>query len=127
MRVSIVSTLSIAVTGVISIPVKSPWVNSSSDGFPNPSLAQLAAIEKEAGGALPNGALPTSLKDAAVTTLNLLANNELFEAAFFSELLANITNSVAGYDEDSMGPHCSKPFAIKAISAILAVRTSSTS
>ena len=119
MRVSIVSALAIAVTGVTSLP---RYLNATSPGFPNPSPAQLIAIEKQAGGSLPNGPLPTSLKAAAITALNLLANNELFEVAFFSELLANITNSVPGYDEDAIGSQCSKPFAIKAISAILAVR-----
>ena len=123
MRLAVISTLCVAITGVIShaLPL------NSSDGFPNPSPAQLVAIEKKAGGPLPDGSLPTSLKAAAITSLTLLANNELFEVAFFTELLANITKNVSGYDEDSMGPHCSKDFAIKAITAILAVRKRPTS
>ncbi len=35
------------------------------------------------------------------TTLSLLALNEVFEVAFFMELLFNITNDVLGY-----GPGC---------------------
>ena len=125
MYLSITSSLCVALTAVNAFPastVSRPlrFVNSSSDGFPNPSPAQVLAIEKQAGGSLPNGALPTSLKAAAITTLNLLANNELFEVAFFTQLLANITSNTAGYDDDDMGPHCSRAFAIKAISAILA-------
>lgn len=92
--------LSIAAAGVAATPFKFPLP----DGFPNPSPAQLAMIEKEAGGSLPNGPLPTMLKSAGITTLQLLALNEIFEVAYFTELLANVTNDVPGYDAKAIAP-----------------------
>lgn len=93
--------LSIASAAIVSaVPFKFPLP----DGFPAPSPAQLAMIEAEAQGSLPNGPLPTVLKDAGVTTLQLLALNEIFEVAYFTELLANVTNDVPGYDAASIAP-----------------------
>jgi hypothetical protein len=68
------------------------------DGFPTPNPKQLQEIELAAGGTLPNGGLPTALKSAAVPVLQLLALTELFEVAFFNELIHNITNNVHGYE-----------------------------
>ncbi|KAF1954796.1 late sexual development protein [Byssothecium circinans] len=53
------------------------------DGFPNPSNDQIVVIQKQAQG---------------VTNLQLIALNELFEVAFFSELVYNVTNKLPGYD-----------------------------
>ena len=75
------------------------------NGFPNPSQSQLADIQKAAGGTLPNGPLPPTLKDDASTTLNLIALNELFEVAYFTQLLANVTQKVPGYD-CGIAPEC---------------------
>ena len=74
------------------------------DGFPKPSSAQLAQIENLAQGTLPNSALPTSLKSTGVTTLQLIALNEIFEVAFFTSLLSNVTNNVTGYDAVAIAP-----------------------
>ncbi|KAF4630723.1 hypothetical protein G7Y89_g7417 [Cudoniella acicularis] len=52
------------------------------------------------GGTLPNGPLPTKLTPAAVQTLQLIAANELFEVAYFTELISNITTKVPGYECD---------------------------
>ncbi len=54
-------------------------------------------MNQAAGGALPNTPLPTSLPADAVQTLQVIAYNEIFEVAFFSSLLANVTNGVTGY------------------------------
>ncbi len=113
---SILLTLSVAAAGVAATPFKFPLP----DGFPNPSPAQLAVIEKEAGGTLPNGPLPTSLKSAGVTTLQLLAINEIFEVAYFTELLANVTNGVPGYDAKSIAP-LEKSYVVKALTAVVNV------
>jgi hypothetical protein len=73
--------------------------NPLGNGFPNPNAAQIVAIEAQAHGSLPNGAPPaTPPKDDSFTSLRLIAFNELFEVAFFTELLSNITNNVSGYD-----------------------------
>ncbi|KAL8917532.1 MAG: hypothetical protein Q9208_007893 [Pyrenodesmia sp. 3 TL-2023] len=107
-------TFAASVTGVVAAPFEFPLP----DGFPSPSPAQLDKIEQGAGGTLSSSFLPTSLKSAAVTTLQLLANNELFEVAFFSELVTNITTNVAGYDEAATAP-LDREYLIKALSTIV--------
>ncbi|KAI4252273.1 MAG: hypothetical protein L6R42_008037, partial [Xanthoria sp. 1 TBL-2021] len=74
------------------------------DGFPNPNYTQLLSIEKLAGGFLPNYRLPTSLSKTATTALQLLAHNEIFEVAFFNQLLTNITTAVPGYGPNYTAP-----------------------
>ncbi len=78
--------------------------NPLENGFPtvaNPS-PQLAAIEIAAHGSLPDSpAPPPALSANSITSLRLISFNELTEVAFFTELLANITNNVAGYTFDS--------------------------
>lgn len=113
---SILPALSIAAACVAATPFKFPLP----DGFPNPNPAQLAVIEKEAQGTLPNGPLPTILKSAGVTTLQLLALNEIFEVAYFTELLANVTNSVPGYDPKSIAP-LDKKYVVDALTAVVNV------
>jgi len=79
-----------------SNPFKFPLAN----GFPNiqnPSSA-LTQIEEQAHGTLPNGPPPPAAPAADdLTSLRLIAFNELWEVAFFTELLANVTNNVPGY------------------------------
>jgi hypothetical protein len=60
--------------------------------------SQLASIEQEAHGTLPNAALPSSISQDSLTSLQLIAFNEIFEVAFFTELLFNLTNNVDGYE-----------------------------
>lgn len=108
--------VSVAVSSVTAIPFQFPLP----DGFPNPDPAQLAEIEKEAQGTLPNGALPTSLKSTGITTLQLLAVNEIFEVAYFTELLANVTNSVPGYDDASIAP-LHRSYVIDSLTAVVNV------
>jgi hypothetical protein len=70
-----------------------------SNGFPNiknPS-PQLDKIEKQAGGTLPNGAPPPSIHGDSEVSLGFIAFNELFEVAFFTELIQNITLNKPGY------------------------------
>lgn len=111
--------LSATVAGVTAAPY-SPF--PLPDGFPQPNLAQLAIIQKEAQGTLPNKPLPKSVKSAGVTTLQLLALNEIFEVAYFTDLLANITNNVSGYDAASIAP-LDRQYVIDSITAVVNVRT----
>jgi len=83
-------------------------------------ITQLAEIEKEAQGTLPNTPLPTSLKSTGITTLQLLALNEIFEVAYFTELLANVTNNVTGYDTASIAP-IDRTYVLDAITAVVNV------
>jgi hypothetical protein len=68
------------------------------NGFPNPSQEALLQIQKDAYGTLPNGSPPPSLSPAGITNLQLIALNELFEVALFTELVSNLTDKVPGYD-----------------------------
>lgn len=68
------------------------------NGFPNPSQDQIMAIQKQADGTLPNGPPPPTLSPEGVTNLRLIALNELFEVAFYTELIYNVTNKLHGYD-----------------------------
>ena len=83
-----------------TIASAAPFSFPLSNGFPNianPS-SQLTAIEDQAHGTLPNGPPPPSITTDTETSLELIAFNEIFEVAFFTELLANITNNVSGYE-----------------------------
>lgn len=111
--------LSAAVAGVTAAPY---YPFPLPDGFPSPSPAHLAMIEKEAQGTLPNSPLPKSIKSAGITTLQLLALNELFEVAYFTDLLTNITNNVPGYDAASIAP-LDRQYVIDSITAVVNVRT----
>lgn len=104
------SSLIMQIPAIISLLALSASVTAAPftfplpDGFPTPNPTQLAEIEKLAQGTLPDGALPTSLKPTGVTTLKLIALNEIFEVAFFSSLLSNVTNNVPGYDAAALAP-----------------------
>lgn len=88
------------------------------DGFPNPSQSSLLKIQKQAGGTLPNTALPTSLQSDAVQTLQIIAANEIFEVAYFSSLLDNVTNGVDGYTDFG---GMTKDYVVESLQAIRAV------
>lgn len=75
----------------------SPFTFPLSNGFPNLSPDALQAVEVQAQGTEPNGAAPTGLSDDDLTSFRLIAFNELFEVAFFTDLLYNITNDVEGF------------------------------
>ncbi|KAL8788961.1 MAG: hypothetical protein Q9213_001370 [Squamulea squamosa] len=108
----LITIIALAAT-VVAAPAKFPLP----DGFPNPSPDQLLSIEKAAGGFLPNAPLPTILSPNATTALKLLANNELFEVAFFDQLLTNITTNVPGYCANDTAP-LNRDLLIKSITAI---------
>lgn len=88
------------------------------NGFPNPSPQALMTIQKEAGGTLPNTALPTDLPADAIESLQVIAVNEIFETAYFSSLLDNVTNGVSGYTDFG---GLDKSFVIESLQTIRAV------
>jgi hypothetical protein len=94
------SLIGLACLSVVSAAPFTFGNNPVGNGFPtitNPS-DQLTAIEVAAHGSLPNGPPPpTRPSNNSLTSLQLIAFNELFEVAFFTELIANITNHVDGY------------------------------
>ncbi|KAF4308160.1 hypothetical protein GTA08_BOTSDO03713 [Botryosphaeria dothidea] len=68
-----------------------------SNDFPNPDQDEIDDIQEIAGGTLPNGGGGAPPSADALTSLRLIAFNELFEVAFFTDLLKNITENVPGY------------------------------
>ncbi|KAK4494097.1 hypothetical protein PRZ48_014395 [Zasmidium cellare] len=92
-------------------PFKFPLQN----GFPSVAVGspQLLAIEKQAHGTLPNGPLPSKIQDATATTLQLIAFNEIFEVAYFTSLLNNITSGAY-----NVGEGAAKQIVINAITAV---------
>lgn len=93
-----------------------PFSYPLANGFPNLNSTAMQEVYKLAGGTLPNGALPATLKADAVQTLQLIAANELFETAYFTELLQNITTKVPGYDVDDYD------YVVKTLTAVINVR-----
>ncbi|KAL9015615.1 MAG: hypothetical protein Q9185_006998 [Variospora sp. 1 TL-2023] len=106
--------LSASVAAVVGAPFTFP----TADGFPRPNRTQLALIQQGAGGTLSNAFLPMTLKSATIAILELLANNEIFEVVFFTQLLTNITTNVPGYDAAATAP-LDRDYLIKAISTIV--------
>jgi hypothetical protein len=68
------------------------------NGFPNVEQAAIIEIQDGAHGTLPNGPPPPALSPEGATNLKLIALNELFEVAFFTELVYNVSTKVSGYD-----------------------------
>ena len=91
------------------------------DGFPNPSASELQKIEQLAGGSFPTLAGPSSISAESAANLRLIAFNEIFEVAYFTDLLANITKGVKGYTDLGAFP---KAFVEEALTAVINVRIS---
>lgn len=70
------------------------------NGFPNPSPTAVTGIQDQAHGTLPNGGAPSPISHEGVVNLRLIAFNEIFETAFFSQLLHNVTHNIGGYREE---------------------------
>lgn len=87
----------------------------NNNGFPMPNDQQKLEIAHEAGGLLPGGPAPTSLGANSITAFQLIAFNELFETAYFSSLLHNITSEAPGYHAQN------KEELVKIFSTVLAV------
>lgn len=87
------------------------------NGFPNVSKDALAEIQKLAHGTLPNGGLPSKISDVSATIWQLIAFNELFEVAYFSSLINNITDNVSGYEIGSTAARTVISNALEAVRA----------
>ncbi|KAH7413050.1 putative sexual development protein [Cadophora sp. MPI-SDFR-AT-0126] len=109
-------SLSYIVTAASAAPFKfadNPLGNS----FPNPNQQQTLDIQTQAHGSLPNGAPPATINPNTLTSLRLIAFNELFEVAFFSSLLNNMTTNATGFEFQSSS---ARDTALAAVTAILA-------
>lgn len=123
MRFSTASTLALA--GLASAaPSAQPKGYSPyplADGFPTPSKAQIAAIQKRAGGTLPNGPLPPNPNSpAAALDLQVVATNEIFEVAYFTQLLKNVTDNKPGYQIPSSKTGNGKEYVEKLLKEVIA-------
>lgn len=98
-------------TSVFSFPLSNGFPN-----IPNPST-QLTQIEDQGHGTVPNEPPPASVKSDTITSLQLLAFNEISEVAFFTELIENVTNNVPGYTFPDSGV---RQFILDALIAIQA-------
>lgn len=92
----------LAVIGFISLVTAGKgYTRNDTTGANNFSSNRLKSIEQEAHGSLFNASLPPSISDDGLTNLQLIAFNELFEDAFFEQLLFNLTNDVDGFELSS--------------------------
>ena len=79
-----------AAASAVSVP--------TNDGFPNPSTPQeFQNLATKAGGGAPKSLPPSKFGPKTTAALQLIAFNELFEAAYFNALLQNITKEQMGY------------------------------
>jgi hypothetical protein len=93
---------SVSIFGLSCLPAivsAAPFSFPLANGFPNVTAPskQLTFIQNKAHGSLPNGGPPANITANTLTSLQLIAFNELSEVAFFTELLSNVTNNVEGY------------------------------
>jgi hypothetical protein len=93
---------------IVPLPLGPPTVSAGStalSGSPTPGAQGELDIAREALGKLPNAPHDTSLGAGTTTAFQLIAFNELFEVAFFSSLLNNITHGVPGYNASREDAH----------------------
>lgn len=95
-----------------------PFSFPLANGFPDPSNTTVAEIQRTAGGTLSNNGPPTGLNAETVNSFGLIAFNEIFEVAFFTELVSNITQGVEHY---RFPPEVAE-FTIASLNAVIAVR-----
>jgi hypothetical protein len=88
------------------------------DNFPNPNAQQLLSTDQRAHGTLTNSTPPASVSSDTVISLQLIAAQEQFEAAFFNQLLANVTNAEPGFQFNNTD---AQTLAIDSLTAIVAV------
>lgn len=90
-----------------------------SNGFPNISVPSgaLTQIERQAHGSIPNSALPTNVSASALNSFRLIAFNEIFEVAYFTSLLNNVTSRVDGYE---IGHAAARQVVLNALTAVQA-------
>ncbi|KAJ5246746.1 hypothetical protein N7468_001729 [Penicillium chermesinum] len=108
-----------ALLGALSLTSGAPinTTNELPNGLPFPSASELAVIEQNAHGTLPNGPPPPVISNKGINNLRLIAFNELFEVAYFNELITNITEGKDGYRFTDSGD---RDDALRSLKAILA-------
>ncbi|KAI9726785.1 MAG: hypothetical protein M1828_000641 [Chrysothrix sp. TS-e1954] len=110
---------SFALAALPALAAAAPFSFPLSDGFPNPSKASQAKIATVAGGSLPDAPPPPSLNQSSLDALKLIAFNEIFEVAFFTELLYNVTHEVSGYEIPAGGYNGHAPLVKEEVIAVI--------
>jgi hypothetical protein len=110
--------LMVALLGIHSLVSAAP-ATQLPDGMPSPIAAQLKETELKARVILSNGPPPIEISKDGILTLKWMAFNELLEVAFFSELLANVTNNVPGFEVRNEND---RNLTVRSLTAILEVR-----
>jgi hypothetical protein len=88
------------------------------NGFPNVTdKNDIAAIEQQARGTLANGPLPSNISDLSAVVWSLIAFNEIFEVAYFTSLIANVSNRVDNYE---VGTNATRQIVLNALEAVRA-------
>ncbi|KAH8688839.1 putative sexual development protein [Talaromyces proteolyticus] len=87
------------------------------DSFPSPNQQQLENTEQRAHGTLSNSTPPAKVDPDTIISLQLIAAQEQFEAAFFQQLLSNVSNAEPGYVIENAN---AAELAISALTAIVA-------
>ena len=95
----------------------SPFSFPLPNGFPFPSEVALEKLYTTAGGNFTNMPLAPKFDSDSLTSWKLQAFNEFMEVAFFTQLIANITNGVSGYELESE----SKDYILDTLKTIQAV------
>ena len=84
-------------------PAQQPFKYPLSNGFPNlgPTDPAVAQIQQQAHGTLPNRASALDISSQSALVWELIAFNALFEVAFFTSLLNNLTHNGPGLVPDA--------------------------
>ena len=106
----------IIATALFSLASAAPFNFPLPNGFPNPSTDSLKQIQLQAQGTLSNATPPANVSADGLTNLKLIALNEIFEVAFFTELVQNITNRVQGYHLEDYD----REYVLKSLKAVIA-------
>lgn len=100
----------------VQLQPSNPFSFPISNGFPDLSDTAKAQVNVLAQGIIPNGGAPTFDADT-ILSFQLIAFNEIWEIAFFTSLLSNLTNDVDGF---AITDAASKATMVKALTAIIA-------
>lgn len=112
MRCSILTLL-----GAALLACAAPFSFPLPNGFPFPGAVALEKLFTTAGGNFTNAPLAPKFDDDSLTSWKLQAFNEFMEVAFFTQLIANITDRVPGYELDPMN----EDYILSSLKAIQAV------
>jgi len=116
------AALGLAATSLVSAaPSRAPKNNQFplNENFPFSNAGQIAKIEEEAFGLLPNVAPPPTLNDDTFTSVRFINFAEQLEAKFFDEFLFNITHNPHNFNRD-FPPNLDKKFVIATIKSMRA-------